>query len=442
MLAGCTPGASNGAASPASSQSGIKVIPFFTTESDPNTVKAINDAAAAFGNDHPGVRIAPVLIGANDRDQRVLAGLSVGQDMGIFEIGTNYKDAFVSGGYLYPMDSLINSIGPDQFVVGTRVVQNSHDYVFPYGGSPIMLWYRRDLIPNAPKNFDDIKAAAAANTGGGKYGIALALGGQLGFQLGWLPIMYSNGGDYVDAQGNVVFGSDRVTQAIQNWLALNKYAPPGNANWATGLLITNYANGLCAMSQYVGRLGANLASQAPQLEDKTSVTPTSFGPVDAHEFRWSYLGVDKKTADPALALEFLKTLFTGDNGVAFSNTVPGSLIPSIKSTRDAFLQQTKNPYIQKHQDWLSAIVSVLPTGYDISGPMGALGTGRLNLYNGPPAPWAPLIGGVNPVDMQMMQKIVLEGMSIKDGQSWAVDQIKGIISDYKSKNPSWKPQTP
>ena len=444
ILASCAPGA---ASTPTKSSSnnkvgGITVIPYFTTEDDPHTVAVVDAAAAAFAKANPSVRIAQIVIGANDRDQRVLTGLTVGQDLGIFEIGTNYKDAFVSGGYLYPMDSLVQSIGADQFVPGTRVVENGHDYVFPYGGSPIMLWYRKDRVPNAPKTLDDVVAAAAANTGGGNYGIALGLGGQLAFQLQWLPFLYNNGGDYVDTKGNVVFGSDRVTQAINDWLKVNKYAPPGNSTWAVGMDATAYISQRTAMTLYVGRLGVNVASQAPHLADMTSVAVPSLGsgsPV-GQEFRWSYFGIDKNTANPEMALEFLKTLFTGSSGVDFANTVPGSLFPSVKSTRDAFLAQTNNAYIQQHGDWLRTLATALPLGYDISGPMGALGTGTLNLYNGPPAPWAPQIGGVNPIDMQMMQKIVLEGMSVSQAQSQAVDQMKGIISDYKRKHPSWRPQ--
>jgi len=39
----------------------------------------------------------------------------------------------------------------------------------------------------------------------------------------------------------------------------------------------------------------------------------------------------------------------------------------------------------------------------------------------------------------MLQKIVLQGMSVKDGQAWAVDQLKAIVKDYKNRHPNWRP---
>lgn len=437
FLASCI-GGSSSPSSTASTKGGITVIPYFTTEDDPNTIAVVNAAAAAFSTKNPSVHIAQIVIGAADRDQRILTGLSVGQDLGIFEIGSVYKDAFVSGNYLYPLDSMINSIGADQFQPGTRVTSGGHDYVFAYGGSPAFTWFREDLVPNAPKTIDDVKAAAAANTGSGHYGLAMALGIPLAFQFGWLPILYANGGDYQDPQGNVIFDSPNVTQAIQDWLALDKYTPPGNSNWQFGDYLSAYWSGRTAMEIFTGRFGNLLAGQAPKLVNKTGATGQPFGPVAADFFRWSYFGIDRKTANPEMALEFLQFLFTGDSGVAFANTAPGTLIPSVKSTRDASVQ-AKIPFVQQHQDWLQTANSLLPNGYDISGPMGALSTGTLKLYDGPPAPWTPQLGGVNPIDAQMMNKIVLEGMSVKDAQSWAVDQMKGIVKDYKQKNPNWRP---
>src|ERR1700694_2906178 len=96
ILASGAPGATSSPtkSSGTAKTGGITVIPYFTTEDDPHTVAVVDAAAAAFATANPSVRIAQIVIGANDRDQRVLTGLTVGQDLGIFEIGTNYKDAF------------------------------------------------------------------------------------------------------------------------------------------------------------------------------------------------------------------------------------------------------------------------------------------------------------------------------------------------------------
>ena len=443
VVAACSPSSSSSQA-PAGSggaagAAGFNLINFFTTEDDPATQAVVTAAAEEFSSKNPGTEITQILMSNADRDQRVLTGLSVGQDLGLFEIGAPYRGAFVDANYLYPLDDLIKEIGPDQFAPGTRLIVNGHDYVFPYGGGPISLWSRKDRVATLPTSFDDLKAAAAANTGGGKFGLALATGGFGAFDYAFPEFVWAQGGDYFDPQGNVTFDSAQVTQAIQNYVDLLAYAPSGNTNWTFYSLIDAYLSERVAMSLYPGRLGDNIPAKAPQLEAITRVQPTPFGPVDIHQWRWSYLAIDAKTKNPELAKQFIKFLLTDKYGVQYANTAPGQLIPAIKSVRDATLQDKNSTFVQKHGDWLNTLYGQIDKVADISGPMGTMSTGALKPYNGPPAPWAATAWGINPVDMQMMQKIALEKMSVKDAQAWAVGQYKSIVQDYKTKHPNWKP---
>jgi hypothetical protein len=150
------------------------------------------------------------------------------------------------------------------------------------------------------------------------------------------------------------------------------------------------------------------------------------------------VGVDKKTANPEMAAEFLKFLFTGKYGVQYANSVPAQLRSPNKSVRDVTLADTSNPLVKAHLDWWKTFYGI-NAAIEPSGPMGYMATGEYKPYAGSPCPWGSQAWGTNPIDMQMMQKIVLTGMSIRDGQAWAVDQYKGIVKDYKNKHPNWKP---
>lgn len=441
VLAACSfgGGSSGTSSSSGGGSGGFKIINFFTTEDDPNTQSVAQDVISKFEDKNESVKINMIIISNAERDQRVLTGLSVGQDLGVFEIGASFKSAFVDGGYLYPLDSLIKSIGEDQFAPGTRVVTNGHDWVFPYAFGPPVLWARSDRVPTLPGSYSDFKAAAQANTGGSNYGFAGSVGGSGPFDLTFPAFVWANGGDYFDPQGNVVFGSDGVASAINNYLEMLKFSPTNNTTWTFYSLIDAYLSGRAAMSHYAGRLGDNIPTKAPQLEGITQVAQTHYGPVNIGMNRLSFLAVDKKTAHPDVAVAFIQTLLTGDNGATYANTAPGQLLPIVKSVRDASLAQN-TPFLQKHKDWLQLMAGQLDKSQDISGPMGAMAGGSLKLYNGPGAPWAQTVWGIKPIDMAMMQKIVLEkSMSAKDAQNWAVDQLKSIVKDYKSKHPNWKP---
>ncbi|GAC1653156.1 MAG: hypothetical protein NVS9B1_01850 [Candidatus Dormibacteraceae bacterium] len=417
---------------------GFKLVNFFTTEDDPNTMAVTNDVIAAFEDKNAGTKINMIIMSNAERDQRVLTGLSVGQDLGIFEIGSSFKGTFVDQGYLHNLDDLMTSIGKDQFTVGTRIVEKGHDWVMPYAFGPPLLWARTDRVKTLPKTFDELKAAAAANTGGGSFGYAGAVGGSGPVDITFPAYVWSQGGDYFDPQGNVVFDSPAVTQAITNYTEMLKYSPPNNTTWTFYSLIDAYLSGRVAMSHYAGRLGTNIPGKAPQLEGITVTGATPYGPVPVGINRFSYLAVAKTCQFPDVAQLFMKQLLTGDNGAKYADTVPGQLIPIVKSAREASLT-LKTPFLDKHRDWLQAGADQLTKSQDITGPMGAMASGTLKPYDGPPAPWASATWGINPVDMKMIQKIVLEKQSIKDAQAAAVDQLKGIVKDYKAKHPDWKP---
>jgi ABC-type glycerol-3-phosphate transport system substrate-binding protein len=441
LIAACSTGTGSQTATPSSApkQGGIKVINFFTTEDDPPTQDALKAAIDAFSVKNPDVHIVPILISGNERDERARTGLAVGQDLGIFEIDRAYSPTFVDAGYLHTLDDLISGIGGDQFTVGTRQVINGHDYVFPYGGGPFCCWYRTDLSSGAPATIDDLKAIAKANTGGGRYGISLATGGPVAVADTMPMFVWSFGGDYFDRNGNVIYDKDNVGQAVQAVADLMKFAPPGNSNWSAFKHIDNFLSGLVALSPWAGRLGVNMFEKKSPQEAKAGVVPPPWGPERIGLTRWSTLAIDKKTAYPDDAKKFVQFLLTGEAGVKYANSVPGQLVPAIKSVRDAAAADVTTPFVKAHPDWVKTLYNQTEKGTDYGGPMGANADGTLKLYNGPAAPWSQTAFGANNIDMQMLQKITLQGMSAKDGQKWAADQYKAIVKDYKAKHPSWRP---
>ena len=431
---------STGSGTPAPKKSGgFTIIPFYTTEDDPATQAVTNKAIDDFNGKHEGVKVVQILMSNAERAQKIITGLTVGQDMGVFEVESTFRAAFVDGGYLYPLDSLIKGIGEDQFDIGSRTFAKGHDWVMPYGAGPPVLWGRSDRVPSIPKNFADFKAAAQSNTGGGKFGVGLGIGGPVAFAIDFPGWMYSFGGDIYDPQGNVVFGSTEVTDAINAYLEMLKFAPPDSATWPPYNLIDAYLSERCAMSQYAGRLGGNIPNKAPKLESVAWSAPLPLGSTGISGNVISVVAVDKKTANPELAVEFIKSLLTGDTGVKYSNSVPGQLISLVKSVRDKALTDTSNPLVAKHPDWWKTLNDRQGKAIEPAGPMGFMNKGTFKPYNGEPPPFGAQVWGSNPVAMQMIQKIVLQKTSVKDAQAGAVEQYKGIIKSYKDKNPNWRP---
>jgi ABC-type glycerol-3-phosphate transport system substrate-binding protein len=425
-----------------SMRAGFTQIPFYTTEDDPNTQAVHTAAAEDFSSAHPGVTISINYISNADRDQRILTGLSVGQDLGIFEIGGTYRAEFAEGGFLYPMDSLIHAIGADQFAVGSRMVIGGHDYVFPYGGGLIGEWTRTDVLHRLglglPHSFKDLVAVARGASKLGLFGLGLPVGTPTAVEYALPAFIYAQGGDYFDPHGDVIFGSPAVLQAIENYVELLPYAPPGNTTWSFPQLIMAYLSGRVTMVGYPGRLGFNLVGKAPQLVPATTVIFPPLGPQHVAQWRWSYLGIDKKTKHPDIALAFVRFLFT-KYGVQYADSVPGQLIPSVKSVRDAWLKTSTSPYMKAHHGWVKTLADGLPYSYDISLAMGSMAGGKLKLTNNPPPPWGGRTFGVNGIDGQMIARIKLSGESPKAAQKWATQQLQKTVAAWKAEHPGWKP---
>src|SRR5579875_580234 len=92
ILAACggSPTKVSGVGTGRSQAKGIQVVNFFTTENDPNTIAAANQAISDFEAKYPNVHVAMIIISGDERDERARTGLAVGQDLGVFEIDRAY----------------------------------------------------------------------------------------------------------------------------------------------------------------------------------------------------------------------------------------------------------------------------------------------------------------------------------------------------------------
>lgn len=213
----------------------LKVIPFFTTESDPGQLAVLQQLILEYQQLNRGVEVDIVLASPSSRGSRLLTALASGADLGIFEIEPTLLSQWVDAGYLLPLDDVVTAIGEQDFVAGSLFRQNGHIYAIPYAVSVYGLWVRQDLFQQAglplPENYDQLLQAAHTLSSGNTYGISLP-GGQNIATVNYFSIfLWQNGGDYFNCNGDVVFGEPAALEAVKRWAALVQYAPPGYTTW-------------------------------------------------------------------------------------------------------------------------------------------------------------------------------------------------------------------
>ena len=333
------------------------IIPFFTTESDPDQLSVLQSLIAEYQDLNPGIEVDIVIASPASRGTRLLTSLASGADLGIFEIEPALMSQWADAGYLLPLDDVITNIGKDDFVDGSLFVQNGTTYAVPYAVSVYGLWVRKDLFEQAglplPSTYDEVLRTAKVLTKNGTYGIALPAGQNIATVNYFSTFLWQNGGDYFTCDGRVTFGEIQSLEAVHRWQALTQFAPPGFTTWGFSEQIDAFVTGRVAMAMYAGRLGVQLEETHPELTDKVTVIFPPWGAQRVTLGVWSRFAIASGTKNQAEAKAFLQWLVSGDRLLRYDSVLPGHMIPPLKSVREAALQ-SPSAYSGKHADWIQS----------------------------------------------------------------------------------------
>jgi ABC-type glycerol-3-phosphate transport system substrate-binding protein len=438
-------------------EGGIKIIPFLTNESDPESVAVFQQIFAEFSEENPDVTIDLVIGGHGDIGQRTVAAASVGADLGVIQVPPRDMQSFVQAGYLMPLDDVVEAIGADQFKPAALLRgDDGHVYAISYaGGVQGTMWTRKDLLDEAglepPTTYEEWLAAAKALTkdtdGDGDidiYGVGLPVGSDGATDARFTNFLFQNCGDYFDKQGNLVFNKPQVLDAVKRYIEMVQYAPPDVTGWSWFDGLDAFLSGKIAMHPYGGRLGVRLETANPEMRANTMVIMVPAGDkTKAVQAGYDYLSVFSGTQYPEEAKQFLEFFFTGDRLARFELTVPGHLIPPTNDLAETILN-SDNEYVTKYRSDVETLFGVASTGADPTVMMGAVDTETCEfnpVYN--PMPWSSEIFARTPtIDAEMLQRIVVNDETPEAAWEWAYTEMERIANDWKAANPDWKPVAP
>ena len=427
--------------SPANIDSGPVVIPFFTTESDPNQIVTLRELVSEYQRFNPQVEIDIIIASPSSRGRRLLTALASGADLGIFEIEPTFMTEWAEAGFLLPLDDVAANIGLNDYVDGSLFSYRQQIYAIPYAKSVYSLWARTDLFAQAglslPTTYDEVLKAAEILTQGEVYGISLP-NGQTNATVNYFStFLWQNGGDYFDCNGNVVFGEPEALTAVQKWSELSQFTPPGSTTWGYSEQIEAYLRGRVAMVMYAGRLGVHIVDKAPELADKSVVIFPPWGPERVTLGVWSRFAVAAGTRHQDEAKAFLQWLVSGDRLLRYDMTVPGHMIPPLHSIREMSLEYDL-PYVEQHQDWLAAFNNWAPNTNHPALNMGSIHEGRFQPSNIVP-PWSSIVFNPPGIVDTMLQEITLGGSDPEKAWIAAVQRMETAVSDWKEQHPEWQP---
>lgn len=417
----------------------LKIIPFFTTESDPDQLAVLQSIITEYQNLNPGIEVDIVIASPASRGTRLLTSLASGADLGIFEIEPALMSQWADAGYLLPLDDVVTNIGTDDFVEGSLFRQNNTTYAVPYAVSVYGLWVRKDLFEQVglplPSAYDEVLSAAKILTNNQTYGIALPAGQNIATVNYFSTFLWQNGGDYFTCDGGVAFGEPQALEAVRRWQALTQYAPPGFTTWGFPEQIDAFVNGRVAMAMYAGRLGVQLEESHPELADKVTVIFPPWGEQKVTLGVWSRFAIASGTKNQVEAKAFLQWLVSDDRLLRYDNVLPGHMIPPLNSVREEALSNP-SAYTQKHADWIKAFYEWSAFTNHPAMNMGSVSDGQFKRSDVAP-PWAWEVFGTPGIVDTMLQNVA-NGKDAEQAWRETVKEMERTVEAWKSMHPPWK----
>ncbi len=343
---------SSGTSSGADKLSGT--VTFLSGETDEEQVTVHKKIIEEFEAIHPDVKVDLVLSGFDDREEKILADLYAGAPVDIIQIDSETIGAYAKAGILLPLDDLISSIGEDDFMDGSRIIVDNHDYGMPYAGCSMMMYVRDDLFKDAgleyPKTWDDLLNCAEKLTVGDQYGLVLPAGQNNATAL-WLQMFINMaGGNVFNEKLEPTLDTKEVVEALTFYRDLAKYCPAGITSYGYGEQISAFCSGQVAMTIYQGRVIARVANEAPEIDKKYTIIPVpTSGKLDVQFGAYTYYSIGKNCKAPDATKEFLKFLTTGEKALEVAMSAPGHITPALHSVSN-LVDSYDNEFVRNHID--------------------------------------------------------------------------------------------
>ncbi|NLV58222.1 MAG: sugar ABC transporter substrate-binding protein [Clostridiales bacterium] len=315
-------------------------ITFLSGETDEEQVLVTRAVIAAFEKENPNCKIELVLAGMDDREESIMADLYAGAPVDLITVDVESIGTYANAGILYPLDDLIQEIGEDDFIQGSRLQVNGHDYGFPYAGCSMMMYVRNDLLEAAglkvPTTWSELLEVAKALTKDGVYGCCLPAGQNNATTLWANMFINMAGGNVCGTDLQPTLDTEPVRKALQFYKDLAQYCPEGISSYGYGDQITAFCSGKASITFYQGRVIARVFSEAPDLLDRYGVyeIPTCDDGAPLQFSSYNYYALGANTQNPELAKAFLKYLCTGQNAANFALSAPGHITPSLHSVKN------------------------------------------------------------------------------------------------------------
>ncbi len=431
----------------AEQEEGPVSIDFWTTQTQSDRMATIQVLIDTFEALNPNISINLVAVDENDMATQLNTAAAAGTLPGMIESAAENAVAFGSEGLLDPeaITKVINDIGKSKFYSGTlrlnETAAKGSYYAVPYHGWVQGIWYRADWFEeaglNPPSTWEDILTAAEYfyQPDKNQYGILVGTKAEAYAEQCFTQIAMANGAQLFDAEGNLIFNSPEMKEAVEYYAELSQYTPPGPQTWRAR---DYYLQGKMAMFFYSTYIMDDLAIEEnatdslssenfadlegksfdPELVQNTRLAPTISKSQDAGYGTIVSFSIPDHgdAAKVAAAQKFIRYLFTPNAYITWLHMAPGGMNPVLKeiATNARFQNDPKGIFQHYGKEKMAEIIQGLDNIETFSIVEGKRMAAASTIYSKQIIP-------------QMIYRITQEGMSVEKAMEWAENEMKKLM---------------
>ena len=189
----------------------------------PGQREPVEEIIAAFEAENPDIDVQLESVGWGDAYQKITTDLMANNAPDLMYVGTRWIPAFAALGGIEPLDDMISEEKLALFPSGLMEGQSFNDtlYALPIAFSTKVLFYRTDLIDEAPTTWDELLAAAQQVTEEtDAFGIGIPGAAHVGTVQQFQSFLYQAGGSFFDDEGRVNLETPEASEALAFYTGL------------------------------------------------------------------------------------------------------------------------------------------------------------------------------------------------------------------------------
>lgn len=306
--------------------------------------KELQEMFSEFEKEEGDVKVEYNRVGFAEAPQKASQAHAAGNPYDVMNLaspGNNVTAA--KKGIMQPITDLVKDRGEGDYWNEKSIFKLDGDYYFaPHYGSVLNLIYREDLFEQAGapmppfKSWTEYKKAARMLTkpDQNQYGHPVFLGNNHFHGVWPMELILGNGGHLVNGDGEIVYDSDKVAEALRFIKEMDQFSPKSAHNSSIPRMRPPLYKGQYAMTWYSTNLvPSDIKNYNSDLKGKVHVThvparDSSHTPV-ARMTGTGY-GVSSKTENPELAKKLVRFLTRKENVVRQLLAQPAAKVPMVK----------------------------------------------------------------------------------------------------------------